>query len=142
MRILFIDDDIYRSSSLVDLMTLKTGWEIIQVSSVSDAISALEDNKVQFDCILIDIMIPITENESQLIGNTNNGQSTGIMLIDYFHDRLDLNIPIIVLTVIRGLSDTLLSKNNVIAYLCKPITADDLINIIKKKIKTATNKEV
>jgi len=136
MRILIIDDDM--SYSFIKLLSYETGGDIIQANSVTTAIAEISNKEIPYDFVILDIMMPVQINEYQFIDDSS-GQFTGLKLLDFFNDKLEIDIPIIVMTARCDLASVLANKKNVIAYLRKPTSVEEIVRIINNQINTTTN---
>ena len=124
-RILVVDDE----SDIT--LTLKAGLEIVglfDVDTFNDPESALKSFKPDFYAlVLIDIMMP---------------KMDGFQLYESLK-KIDPNVKVCFLTasemyygVRRGVEHCALNKN---VFLQKPISTDDLINEVNKKIDSSNN---
>jgi DNA-binding NtrC family response regulator len=113
MRILVLDDE-------PEILTIISKWltaEGHQPDATTDAAEALDlINSNPFDAVFLDLVMP---------------QVNGLTLISKLHD-LQPDLPVIVISAIADLRvGVLAAKENIHAYLTKPIDFDKLAEILK-----------
>lgn len=117
-RILAIDDD--RSiAKLNETVLKKAGYEVTIATDGYDGMRKAEE--VQPHCILLDLILP-GQFGYEVCRNLNENEKTK-------------HIPVIIVTG-SGLEEVAMNEPNIKAsgYLCKPYSADDLLEAVKKVV--------
>lgn len=120
-RVLVVDDEDAIRKVAVRSLT-KAGYEVVEAENGERAIAALnsDDNPLMVDAILCDIHMP---------------KINGHEAISYFRKEYP-GVPVVVLTgypeVDRAVS---LMKAGVMDYLVKPISKDDLVEVIARAVE-------
>ncbi len=116
-KVLLVDDDIKNIYALSSILELKD-IEIVSAENGQEALSILQDEKHQFDIILMDIMMPVMNGYEAM---------EAIRKIDKFK-----NLPIIALTAKAQKEDRQkcidAGAND---YMAKPINQDKLLRLLK-----------
>lgn len=114
-KILWVEDDYYHVKGLVKPLE-KIGFQVVPARSFVEAKSLLK-NWSSFCIVLLDLIIPYSERElvnpNQKEDETNETVSeNGLALFDYMVEELRINVPIVILSVIRTqqIMDSLMSK--------------------------------
>lgn len=119
-RVLVVDDEVVVRKT-VSLSLSKAGYEVLEAADGEQAITELNegDNPLVVDAILCDIRMP---------------KINGVDAIAYFRAQYP-TIPVVVLT---GYPDvqlaTALMKQGVKDYLVKPVTKDQLLEVIDRAV--------
>ena len=119
-RVLVVDDEVAVRKT-VSLSLSKAGYEVVEAADGEQAITQLNegDNPLVVDAILCDIRMP---------------KINGVDAITYFRAQYP-TIPVVVLT---GFPDvqlaTTLMKQGVKDYLVKPVTKDQLLQVIDRAV--------
>lgn len=119
-RVLLVDDE-EEVRKPIKLSLARAGFEVVEAADGDQAIKALNDgdNPLMVDTILCDIRMP---------------KINGTEAISYFRSQYP-NVPVIVLT---GYPDVDLAvslmKQGVLDYLVKPVSKDELLNVIKRSV--------
>lgn len=119
-RVLLVDDE-EEVRKPIKLSLTRSGFEVVEAADGDQAIKALNDgdNPLMVDTILCDIRMP---------------KINGTEAISYFRSQYP-NVPVIVLT---GYPDVDLAvslmKQGVLDYLVKPVSKDELLNVIKRSV--------
>jgi CheY-like chemotaxis protein len=132
MKILFVDDDVKRNMPFVRYVEVVEGWDILWEKKPSGALARLASECSTIDFVLLDIMMPpddsIDRNKSEM------GKSTGILLIKKINEISEGKIPIVILSARQDLQ-SLVNKDNVVAYLQKPNPPEEVVETFKKFYK-------
>lgn len=100
-RILWLDNDVawtkvYRPN-LED-----SGYEVIVVSNVTDAISRIKDRAFSIDLFILDVMIPTQGEQEEKVFKpelTDKGKQTGVLFYELYKQHLqDRAIPVLIMT--------------------------------------------
>jgi len=92
-RVLFIEDEVFL---LEELQSALTDYEIVPADSAPKGMELIQ--KMDFDAVLLDIMMPPTEDmDPERVGY---GRATGVELCRRIKN-LKPDLPIVVLTVVR-----------------------------------------
>lgn len=129
--ILFVDDDFNRVTSYIDFLE-QSGYRVILETDSSKVIAKFKQNQTQIDLIILDMMMPTSE---ELKAETNYGRGTGLFLLRKIRE-ISKEVPIMILTVVRNASlreET--TKYGATPYLEKPIMPSRLAEEIEKKLK-------
>ena len=130
-KILFIDDDVKRVSSHIEMLQME-GYEVETEASAQKALEAFMKNPSGYSLIILDIMMPKDEFTRQ---ETNFGRNTGLVLLEKLRG-ISKDIPIIVLTVLRDQNVIAKAKKfGVAEYLLKPQLPSNVIELAKKYIQ-------
>lgn len=119
-RILVVDDEA-QVRKPISIMLAKDGYEVVEAQDGEEAIEALQsgDNPLMVDTVLCDIHMP----------NINGKEA-----IAYFRSQFP-GVPIVVMT---GYPDVELAvslmRQGVRDYLIKPVTKEELLNVIRKSV--------
>jgi two-component system phosphoglycerate transport system response regulator PgtA len=127
--ILFVDDDIKRATSYVDMLTLE-GYTVLQAESVDKAREELQENKDGIDLIILDLMMPFGKEYSS--ESTGHGRKTGLNFLKGIRKN-SKKLPVIVLSVVRD--DKVKEEAEVLgisSYLEKPCRPSKLLEAIEK----------
>jgi DNA-binding response OmpR family regulator len=132
MKILWIDDDEWRSKPLKDSLELYD-WEINFYSDYEKSYNDFEKIHAFYQAVIIDIMMPpgkMFKNE-----NDNVGTITGLLLYKKIRN-LNKEIPILMYTVLRdkALLNKYINGDNKVAWLNKPASAEEIITKINNLI--------
>jgi CheY-like chemotaxis protein len=127
-RVLFIDDDVKRIESHIEMMRIE-GYDVEIQRSSQKGLEEFRTHKDNYDIIILDIMMPRGEFTQE---ETKYGRITGLVLLEKLRE-MSKDIPIIVLTVVR---DPKLMKKarelEVTEYLLKPQLPSALMEVIEK----------
>jgi len=129
-KILFIDDDVQRVSSHIEMLRME-GYEVEPEPSAQKALEAFTKNPSGYSLIILDIMMPKDEFTRE---KTNFGRTTGLALLEKLRG-ISEKIPIIVLTVLRD--PTVMEKAKKLGaneYLLKPQFPSNLIEVVEKRL--------
>ncbi len=130
MKILYIEDDVYRNQPIVRYFKDVKNWAVILASSPKEALTQLEEES-DIDLILLDIMMAadnsIDESKSEM------GMSTGILLLDKIHKITKGSIPIVILTARQDLK-YLKEDERVSDVLEKPVSAEEIIVVAESVV--------
>lgn len=127
--ILFIDDDIRRASSHIEMIEL-SGRVVELANSAHGAVETFSRSKGAYSCVILDMMMPA--GQLCTAEETNFGRTTGLVLLKKLRD-IDASIPIVVLTVDRS-PDTVQKAMSLGAteYLLKPVRPSRLIEVLDR----------
>lgn len=136
MKILFVDDDDFRTKPLRDELTDFAQYEIVLVKTPKEAVEKFKEFFYTFDAVIVDIMLPhcdIPDYKNFTIpryfASNNEGIYTGLKVLVQFYDIMQHNnryVPVIVLTCIGDIKKYLDELNiKVNATLLKPILPAD-----------------
>jgi len=139
-KILLIDDDSERLSTLVEELTFDGNHKVTVAPNIDRAFEYLQAIKPQIDIIILDLMMAYSGRYTK--GETSDGRETGYCLLKDIRSgakgfRVDCNIPVIVLTNIRKdelLKERITNLGNV-AFLEKPVTFDQIYESIDRLLK-------
>jgi CheY-like chemotaxis protein len=109
-KILWVEDDYYRLKYLLDPLK-ERGIEVIPARSYIEACSLIENSN--FDLIILDLIIPYSENETEEPKDSNPRRDgdeytldklirNGIRFFNHVIDDLEIDIPIIVLSIVKN----------------------------------------
>jgi len=129
MRILIIDDEVRRMQATVDM--LRSDHHIVdQITNPSQALQKLRSAPKQYDLIILDVMMPIdNENEFKVL-DTDYGLRTGVLLLNKIKEIYTFTAPIVVLTANYEIEEELKGKVN--HFLRKPVPYAQLKAAIDK----------
>jgi DNA-binding response OmpR family regulator len=102
MAILLVEDE----QHILGLDELEDNWEVETAVACDLAIARLRNAK--YDLIIVDLILPITMGETRLLDfepNYQNGLEErygGLWLIRHIREHLQIQTPIIVLTIVVG----------------------------------------
>jgi len=115
MRILVCEDEEILLTSL-EFRLRKNGFSVITAKNGKQALQIVEDEKP--DLLVADIMMP---------------HLTGLQLVDYMRNDLDLDIPVIIISALEE-EDTVLEAFRCGAndFIAKPFKPTELVLRIKK----------
>lgn len=126
--ILFVDDDLERTSPMVDFLLME-GYIPILAPTIDEAIRVFKDKQKMIDCIILDILMPYGSYGRE---ETNYGRRTGVIFLKEIR-AISETIPVIILT---GYRDNEIAEEvkqyGVSAYLIKPCRPSELIETINK----------
>ena len=133
--ILFVDDDIKRTTSYVDVLELE-GYKILAAHTIGKAREDFEKYKDRIDLIILDLMMPAEKYDAEA---TRNSRKTGLRFLDQIRE-ISKKLPVILFSVIRyndvknevdtaGISD----------YLEKPCRPSKLIEAVEETIGESNN---
>ena len=129
--ILFIDDDVKRITSHVEMLELE-GYKVEMEQSVKQGLQKFTDNPTKYDLIILDIMMPVDDFKRE---DTKYGRETGILLIHKIRD-ISEKIPIIILSVLEGHRIMDKAKGlGVDEYLLKPQLPSAIVNLVNSYLK-------
>lgn len=131
MKILFIEDDVNRNRPLAQYLEDYKKWEVIWTTTPKSSLEELKKRQ-GIDVILLDIMMPA--DDSVDIEKSEEGMSTGILLIEEIQKIAHKKIPIVVLSARKDLQ-WLVDQKKVNCYIRKPMSGDEVIEIISKVIE-------
>ena len=129
-KVLFIDDEANseKMKSRFEIIE-ENGIEIIPVWNIEEIIPTFKKHIDDIGLIIVDLIIPNEDIYSD--SDTNGGTTTGFKIIEDIQ-RINPNIPIIVLSIRRKDSaNKLLLKYKIQKYVEKPIDTASIIEIIK-----------
>ena len=92
--ILFVDDEKRRMSSYVDELEF-SNYHVDFKSDIDSALAALEQKQDQIELLILDIMMPIGKNFSDI--QNNNGLRTGVFFYRKIRQQ-NATLPIIIFT--------------------------------------------
>ena len=129
MRILIIDDEVRRMQATVDMLR-SDHYIIEQITNPSVALQKLRTSPTQFDLIILDVMMPIDNDDEFKEHETNYGLRTGFLLLSKIKQITGFTAPIIVLTANYEIEEEL--KGKVGYFLRKPVPYAQLKAAIDK----------
>ena len=98
-RILWLDNDrVFIRPHLRRLLAL--GYRVMQVMTASDAVKELEES--EFDLLIIDVMLPVREEDESLVppGETDSGRQTGLVFYrNWYQNYRGRKPPILIFTI-------------------------------------------
>jgi CheY-like chemotaxis protein len=118
MRILIIDDEIRRMQATVDMLR-SDRHAVEQITSPSLALQKLRSAPKHCDLIILDVMMPIDNEDEFRVLETEFGLRTGVLLLKKIKEIEGFNAPIIVLTANYEIEEEL--KGQVDHFLRKPV---------------------
>ena len=132
MRILWIDDDEWKSLPLKETLELH-GHEIRFCPDCEEGYKELQKNPENYDVLMLDVMMPpssMFENK-----DNNSGDITGLLFYKHIRNSLK-ELPILIYTVVRdvALLNKYLCDDNKAAWLNKPASAESIITKINNLI--------
>jgi CheY-like chemotaxis protein len=96
LQILLVDDDIYDMRPTIDAMKAE-GASVELATDGTGALRALERKRERpFDVLILDIMM----DEGEAIEAHDEGRYTGVKVYERIRGALNLNVPIVVSTVV------------------------------------------
>jgi len=142
-KILWIDDEFVDElhglmSYVYELESKDGGFEVVKIAHPDEALVRLENQKEDFVCIVLDIMLPHGESISG--AKAKAGNLTGTIVKEKIHAMEQYRgIPIVVLTGVRrsGLIATQYSEKN--WHYKADVSAEGFREIIKKEVEKAKN---
>ncbi len=129
MHILLIDDDSIRTHPLVHYIKNVTEWEIDWAKSPAEAIAKISDDSVNYNAVLLDVMMPPDESIDRLEGDMGFG--SGLALLPRLSSMLAADVPVIVYSARQDL-DFLNDDERVAAYIIKPVSPQDVADKIRE----------
>lgn len=129
MHILLIDDDSIRTHPLVHYIKNVTEWEIDWAKSPAEALEKISDNSVNYNAVLLDVMMPPDESIDRLEGDMGFG--SGLALLPRLSSMLAADVPVIVYSTRQDL-DFLNDDERVAAYIIKPVSPQDVADKIRE----------
>lgn len=127
-RVLFIDDDIGRISSHVEMLEME-GNRVETMSSAKEALATFSAHADEYDVIILDVMLPRDDFTQE---ETNFGRETGLVLLEKLRG-LDASIPIIVLTVVRDPEARRRAASfRAVTYVEKPLLPSTLCELLSQ----------
>jgi DNA-binding response OmpR family regulator len=129
-KVLYIDDEanLEKMASKFEIMQ-EEGIEVISVTRVKDVLPTLQEYKTSIGLIVLDLIMPPEDFYS--LQETSGGTTTGLRLLKDIRDKYQ-DIPIIIVSIRRSdFADEVLSAYKISEYLEKPISAFDLVTVIK-----------
>lgn len=129
-RILFIDDDIKRLASHLEMLQM-AGYEVIVASDVQTALSKVEDYGPNLSAIVLDMIMPFGKGAFDEEA-TEHGHRTGIALLKEITSRAP-RIPLIMCTVVHDpQAKEEAMRLGAVRYITKPVLPSDLIKQIEE----------
>jgi DNA-binding response OmpR family regulator len=124
--ILIIEDDIIMLTAMKSILT-KSGYDVITAKDGKEAFEKIDTEK--YDLVITDLMMPYS-NGLEIVGKLRN-------------DNTKLHVGIIVVSSI-GNKETITEsfRMGVDDYLKKPITANELLDSIKKIVHKSSNQKL
>jgi CheY-like chemotaxis protein len=133
IEVLWIDDEVIQNDPKVEV--LEEGGDIA-VSIARDATEALDYFRLKKpDIVLLDIMMPPGKELSA--EEVKNGYETGFALLRKMRNELNLDMPVIILTVYPKMmpeQETKDEKMNIVEYLAKPVKMKFLAELIRRHV--------
>lgn len=105
-QILWIDDDVYEIEYLLYPLE-KEGYKIEKFSHLPEAYNALVRSK-KFDLIVLDLLMPPTDRFGDVpdwLNSEHPNGANGIKLLIQIRDKLNLQIPVLILSVVPDAID-------------------------------------
>lgn len=138
MKLLWLDDDYFILQDLASILKLN-GFEILFCEDVNSAIEAIKMNK-DISLFILDMMLPPAGLFSNSLEETQGGKITGYIFYKQFIKPNFGDTPVIILSALAyekiiGIDR---DSNNLI-LVRKPIDSEELLKIIRQKIKPAAN---
>ncbi len=129
MRILIIDDEVRRMQATVDMLR-SDHYVVEQITNPSQALQKLRTTPTHYDVIILDVMMPIDNDDEFKVLETDYGLRTGILLLIKIKQIGGFVAPIIVLTANYEIEEEL--KGKVSHFLRKPVPYAQLKAAIDK----------
>jgi CheY-like chemotaxis protein len=135
-KILFIDDDVKRISSHIDMLRME-GYEVESEPSAQKALESFTKNPSGYCLIILDIMMPKDQFTRE---ETKYGRETGLVLLKQLRE-ISKDIPVIVLTVLRdpNVRERAI-KLRANEYLLKPQFPSKLIEVVETYLQKITER--
>jgi two-component system response regulator HydG len=129
-RILFIDDDVERLASHLEMLQV-AGYEVLVASDVQTALSLVEEHGRDLSAIVLDMIMPfgtgVFDEEA-----TDYGHRTGIALLKEITSRAS-GIPLIICTVVHDPeAKAEAMRLSAVRYITKPVLPSTLIEQIEE----------
>lgn len=130
MKILWIDDDIYRIRPLMERLVDFFGLEIEHFDNAKDGLDYLGSNIEKVDSIILDIMMPPGDKYS--VEKTGNGRKTGELVYKEIREKYHYKGPILFYTVLRNYDriKPYLQVDAKLEYLNKPIEPKEIVELL------------
>ena len=146
-KILWIEDDYYHVKGLAKPL-IKAGFKMVPARSYVEATLLLKEWR-SFCLIILDLIIPYSEFEatdSQLATSHEKNYSTedihslvqnGLAIFDYMTEDLKVNIPIVILSVVRTkeIIDPLVAKGATVNLEKLSLLPQEVMDIVTKTIE-------
>ncbi len=133
-KILFLDDDKYEMYGLLDRLEHE-GFEVTYCIYPQEAKKLLTEG-FKPDLIVSDLIM-----SNNVIKKVEEKYHAGVNFCKFVRDDVDLNCPIIVLTVVTEPSIIESVKQHNVLLLNKPISARYFVSRVKEKIRKGVNEE-
>ncbi|MGA9349206.1 MAG: hypothetical protein WBW48_10435 [Anaerolineae bacterium] len=109
-KILWIEDDYYHVAGLFRRLE-KEGFTVVSATSANEAYRKVQDWQ-DYDVIVVDIILPLRDQRTNEIlpevENWRREEYAGIGLLKYMYRELQIEVPVVVLSVVADeLTDTL-----------------------------------
>lgn len=133
MRVLFIDDesDTERFQSKVEWLR-DEGIHVESIGVVEEVLPFLQSNAQSIEAIILDILMPPHDYYS--LEETNDGTTTGLRLLKDIHSKYP-DIPVVIVSVKRGLSHENLQHLGARAYLEKPALSSQIAQAVRRAVE-------
>ncbi|NHJ01471.1 MAG: response regulator [Candidatus Heimdallarchaeota archaeon] len=124
-RILVVDDE-EDTVELARMVLEYENYEVISASNGEDALELLKENRNRPNLILLDVLMP---------------KISGLEVCRWIKENNELkNIPVLLFTAKVGKKDRQAGEEaGANAYINKPFSAEDLLNLIKKHLDKEEN---
>ncbi len=97
--ILMIDEEKWRSNSVIDYLKKSHGYNVVLIDDIDDAIDYIGENRWQIEAFILDLMMPFGNSFSS--EETEGGTLTGYRLFDKIRNEWKIPVPIIVYTALN-----------------------------------------
>lgn len=135
-RILFIDDEAIKLSSLVEYFELE-GFDVVTATDVESALRTLEVQQADLSAVVLDMIMPLGREVFDPT-NTQGGYRTGIRLIQEIKAKIP-DVPLVMFTVVHDpKAREQAFALGASAYVTKPIRPSELIRTVKEAIQNKT----
>jgi CheY-like chemotaxis protein len=132
-RILFVDDDLPRLSSLLHFFSIE-GFEIFTADNAESAVRFLDEHRSELAAVVLDMIMPASHGVFSP-DNTELGYRTGIRLVEEIKRRAP-DVPLVMLTVVhdpKAREQALALGASV--YVTKPVLPSELIKTVREVMK-------
>jgi CheY-like chemotaxis protein len=143
--ILYVDDEPWFADALYDALQSE-GYSLLKAKSGTEAIRLLTESVASDttpDLIILDVIMPMGENENSILRGGDGGRRTGIKVYEVIRKQLNLSVPIIFATVVDDpMMERIVEQSEkslgigTFSILVKPILPTELIGVVNRILKS------